>query len=157
MNFTVAKFKLQPFWQEKDRKEALKSFRDVFKRQAPLHGQGWVLFLFLLVSFFFFSFLAEIRYESFGRLPKHRAVYLPKQGEWKWCTGAPSDLQGGSCYLSCRLRVHEHIAKCTVWKHSALQMLPNRKMQSYFMFFCTITCFSPNASYTSAHRLKTAC
>lgn len=40
------KFTLQPFWQEKDRTEALKAFRDVFKRQAPLHG----------LSFFFFFF-----------------------------------------------------------------------------------------------------
>ena len=46
MNFTVVKFKLQPFWQETDRKDALKAFRGVFKRQAPLHGLSDFFFFF---------------------------------------------------------------------------------------------------------------
>lgn len=40
MNFSVAKSKLQPFCQEKDRKEVLKAFRDVLGRQASLRGAG---------------------------------------------------------------------------------------------------------------------
>ena len=45
MNFTVVKFILQPFWQETDRKDALKAFTGVFKRQAPLHGLSNFFFL----------------------------------------------------------------------------------------------------------------
>lgn len=33
--------------------------------------------------------------------PRQGCVYLPGQGGWKQHTGAPSDLQGGSCYLPC--------------------------------------------------------
>lgn len=48
MNFTVAKFKLQPFWQQKDRREALKAFRDVFKTTSNPSWTGLSFsFLFL--------------------------------------------------------------------------------------------------------------
>lgn len=93
MNFTVAKFKLQPFWQEEDRKEALKAFRDVFKRQAPLHGLSW---------FFFFFFLNKDKIWVLWKAAQAQGfVYLPGQREWKGHVAAQSDLQGVSCYLSC--------------------------------------------------------
>lgn len=90
MNFTVVKFKLQPFWQETDRKDALKAFRGVFKRQALLHG----------LSEFFFFFLTKTRYESFGRWLKHRALF-PRTKRMEIADGGSGSLQGGSCYLRC--------------------------------------------------------
>lgn len=130
MHFALAKSKLQPFCQEKDRKEALRAFRDVLERQAPLRGAGWVLF-----------FKQRQAMSPLEDCPRQGCVYLPGQRGWKQHTGAPSDLQGGSCYLPCGP---------SALRENSTPMLPSRKMQSHSVLLCATTRCSSNAKYTSS-------
>ena len=136
MNFTVAESKLQPFWQEKDRKETLKAFRDVFERQAPLDGPGWVVFVFV--------FLNKDKIWIPWKIARDRAVFISQdRGGWKWHTGAPSDLRevavispaGPESRDTWRSILHEniqhhkcfwtgkcHTTSCSALWHASLQM-----------------------------------
>lgn len=130
MNFSVAKSKLQPFCQEKDRKEALKAFRDVLERQAPLRGAGWVLF-----------FKQRQDLSPLEDCPSQGCVYLPGQGGWKRTQGLPQTCREGAV-TSPLGQVH-----CV---KTAPPMLPNRKMHSHSMLLCATTRCPSNANHTSS-------
>lgn len=82
--------------------------------------------------------------------PSTGLCFYLRIGKMEWYRGAPSDLQGGSCYLLGRPEVH----KGTAYKQcQALQALLSIKMQSCFMFFSVLKCFSLNANYTLARHV----
>lgn len=142
MNFTVVKCKLQPFWQETDSKDALKAFRGVFKRQAPLHG---------LSDFFFF--LTKTRYESFGRWLKHRALF-PRTRRMETADRGSGRPSGKELLSPLWARGHEHITVHCMTKASTTDASEQKYSEPLHISLCDDMLLS-ESQYALAHPLQT--
>lgn len=116
MDFATAKFQLQPFWQEEDRKAALKAFGEVFKTSTS----SWTQPDLFLKQRQARSPLVDCPSTGIGFSSRTRRLEM---AGW-------DSLGLGGIKL---FRVHGHITKCT-WRFPAPQMFLNRKMQSHSRF-----------------------